>query len=166
MKRYIWIIIFANLLLFLVGFNWSVAQKERTLDRGEFVLLKLAPVDPRSLMQGDYMNLQYDTPFFSDDTISRKGFLVFAVDSNRVAQFVRLQHTQHPLSKDEIAIRYRRNNQFQISPGPNSYFFEEGQSESFEKAKYGGMRIDSKGNPILTGLYDVDLRLIKPRSEY
>ena len=39
--------------------NWSVAQKERLLERGRIVLLELAPVDPRSLMQGDYMALQF-----------------------------------------------------------------------------------------------------------
>ncbi|KIG15596.1 putative membrane protein [Enhygromyxa salina] len=35
-------------------------QKERVLSTGQTVLLPLAPVDPRSLMQGDYMILRYE----------------------------------------------------------------------------------------------------------
>ena len=55
MKKYSSILIIANLVLLLVYFNWSVYQKEQTLKEGQLVLLQLAPVDPRSLMQGDYM---------------------------------------------------------------------------------------------------------------
>ena len=36
-----------------------VVQKERVVRSGNLVLLPLAPVDPRSLMQGDYMILDY-----------------------------------------------------------------------------------------------------------
>ncbi|MFX7329222.1 GDYXXLXY domain-containing protein, partial [Acinetobacter baumannii] len=36
-----------------------MAQKEMLLKEGQLVLLPLAPVDPRSLMQGDYMALRY-----------------------------------------------------------------------------------------------------------
>ena len=57
MKKYSRILIIANLILLLGYFNWSVYQKEQTLKEGQLVLLQLAPVDPRSLMQGDYMGL-------------------------------------------------------------------------------------------------------------
>ena len=59
MKKYSRILIIANLILLLGYFNWSVYQKEQTLKDGQLVLLQLAPVDPRSLMQGDYMRLNY-----------------------------------------------------------------------------------------------------------
>src|SRR5690606_39326084 len=36
-----------------------VVHKQRVLATGQTVLLELAPVDPRSLMQGDYMQLSY-----------------------------------------------------------------------------------------------------------
>ena len=60
MKKYSRILIIANLLLLLGYFNWSVFKKEQTLKDGQLVLLHLAPVDPRSLMQGDYMRLNYE----------------------------------------------------------------------------------------------------------
>jgi uncharacterized membrane-anchored protein len=49
------IAILLNLLLLLGYFNWSALQKEETLAKGRLVLLELAPVAPRSLMQKDYM---------------------------------------------------------------------------------------------------------------
>lgn len=38
---------------------WSVLGFETLLRQGRTVYLELAPVDPRSLMQGDYMALSY-----------------------------------------------------------------------------------------------------------
>ena len=59
MKKYSRILIIANLILLLGYFNWSVYKKEQTLKDGQLILLQLAPVDPRSLMQGDYMRLRW-----------------------------------------------------------------------------------------------------------
>ena len=46
-------------LAILVGINVTVWRFEHAISSGETVLLELAPVDPRSLMQGDYMRLSY-----------------------------------------------------------------------------------------------------------
>ena len=37
----------------------GIVGKERVISRGDVVYLRLAPVDPRSLMQGDYMALNF-----------------------------------------------------------------------------------------------------------
>ena len=50
-------IIAANLLLVLAVVNGAILKKQAVVESGERVVLKLAPVDPRSLMQGDYMIL-------------------------------------------------------------------------------------------------------------
>ena len=55
MKNYKSILILLNLGILLILFNKSLLHKEDTLANGTLVLLELAPVDPRSLMQGDYM---------------------------------------------------------------------------------------------------------------
>ncbi|MCL1480922.1 MAG: GDYXXLXY domain-containing protein [Marinobacter sp.] len=47
------------LLVALAMVNLSVFQKEQQLAHGKVVYLDLAPVDPRSLMQGDYMALSF-----------------------------------------------------------------------------------------------------------
>src|SRR5690606_13387429 len=51
--------ILAGLLVALLVVNISVLRYERILRHGDLVLLELAPLDPRSLMQGDYMRLQF-----------------------------------------------------------------------------------------------------------
>ena len=55
MKNIKWWIILINLILLLVYFNGSIISKEDLLKNGKLILLELAPVDPRSLKQGDYM---------------------------------------------------------------------------------------------------------------
>ena len=43
----------------LLAINVEIAGKERIVRNGETVLLRIAPRDPRSLLQGDYMALRY-----------------------------------------------------------------------------------------------------------
>ena len=45
--------------LILAVVNLAIWQNERLIKQGETLLLELAPVDPRSLMQGDYMALRF-----------------------------------------------------------------------------------------------------------
>ncbi|CAG0878818.1 unnamed protein product [Cyprideis torosa] len=49
----------ATLAIILAVVNWSIVGKEKHLADGRKIYLELAPVDPRSLMQGDYMALRF-----------------------------------------------------------------------------------------------------------
>ena len=53
-------LVWGGLLLALVVVNHGIVKRERILAEGHPLLLELAPVDPRSLMQGDYMRLAYE----------------------------------------------------------------------------------------------------------
>ena len=158
------IIILVNLALLLIYINWSIAAKERTLDNGRLVLLELAPVDPRSLMQGDYMRLNYaiaDT-MRTESGIAKRGYCIVTLDSDNVAQFVRVQKDPEPLKNGEQLIKYFSdgNRLISVHLGAESYFFEEGSGRKYEAAKYGGLKIDSEGNSILVGLYNDEYKLI------
>lgn len=159
MKRISWIIIILNLLVLLATFNYSIASKEQLLKNGELVLLELAPVDPRSLMQGDYMQLRYR--FMNDigdiDSIPKTGFAVVSLDDNKIASFVRFQSDIKPLAKDEHLVEYNRYN-YQVSIGAESFFFQEGKAAVYDSARFGALRIDEHGKSILTGLYDRQLK--------
>lgn len=162
MKKYSRILIIANLILLLGYFNWSVYQKEQTLKDGQLVLLQLAPVDPRSLMQGDYMRLNYkeassDLPDKQTDT---RGYAILRTDSNQVGEIVRLQNTLEPVNDNELVIRYKIINR-RLFLGAESFFFEEGQDTLYQKAVYGGLKVDDKGQSLLVGLYDEDFHLIQ-----
>lgn len=162
MKKYKWIIVFLNLLLLLAYFNYSVVGKEKLLKDGQLVFLELAPVDPRSLMQGDYMVLRYKiAEGVMADSIPKRGYCVVFIDTYGVANRVRFQENPTPLNEDEYAIGYTAARHNNIFIGAESYFFQEGQGEKYSEAKYGGVKLDHNGNSLLTGLYDENLRRIE-----
>jgi len=155
MKKYKWIIILVNLIILLGLFNNSILKKETLLSDGKLILLELAPVDPRSLMQGDYMRLSYViSENIKDESISKRGFCVVKLEENGIAQKVRIQDGRTPLNEKEYLIEYTSNGWRGINIGAESFFFEEGVAEKYENAKYGGIKVDDKGNSILIGLYD------------
>lgn len=170
MKNYKGMLILGNLIVLLIYFNWSVYEKEQTLSQGELILFRLAPVDPRSLMQGDYMALNYEVANLSDlypdnlDSIPKQGYAVIVLDSNQVAKIIRVQSSRQ-LQAGERLIKYQRKHYLSLKLGAESFFFEEGQGSVYEQAVYGGLRIDENGNSILVGLYDADFLLITPQIE-
>lgn len=162
MKNYKGIIILANLFLLLFLFNQSVLKKEAILADGQLVLLKLAPVDPRSLMQGDYMRLRYEmTTRLEVDSIPKRGFCVVTLDEQGVAKRERLQTEQEPVHEGEYLIEYTIQDWRSINIGAESFFFQEGHAQKYEEAEYGGLKIDAKGNSILIGLYDENRQRIE-----
>lgn len=162
MKKYKWILILLNLILLLVYFNYSIAKKEEILKKGQLVLLELAPVDPRSLMQGDYMDLRYKiSEGISPEDIPKRGYCVVRLDSNSVAEKVRFQKDLTPLKEDEYLIEYTASGNRNINIGAESFFFQEGHAQNYENAKYGGVKIDNEGNSLLVGLYNEHLENIE-----
>ncbi len=152
------IVLAANLILVLAFFAFSVAQKETLIAKGTEVLLRLAPVDPRSLMQGDYMALDYEI-MREIGYKSKSGYVVVKVGDDRVAEFVRVQNDKN-VNDGEHLIRFNRQSG-RLSVGADNYFFQEGSAKKFENAKYGLLKVDSDGNSILVGLCDEKGRLIE-----
>jgi uncharacterized membrane-anchored protein len=144
-------------LAILAFVNFGIWRSERLLSEGRIVLLKLSPVDPRSLMQGDYMRLNFEAadaafPFGRPRDGLVDGRIVVAVDAHDVGQFRRFD-SGAPLAPGEVALRYRiRNGQPKFAT--NAYFFEEGQAGAYAKARYGAFRVAEGGEMILTGLRD------------
>lgn len=145
------ILISALALLFAV--NYGIYQKERLLADGELVLMPLAPVDPRSLMQGDYMRLRYavDRQIDTYDA-AEDGFLVLDLDEHRVATLNRIVD-QRDKADGAPVIRYRIR-QGRLKLAGNTYFFQEGTSTTYNGARYGEFRIGSDGSALLTGVRD------------
>jgi uncharacterized membrane-anchored protein len=153
----------ASVILILV--NYSIGQRETLISSGRTVLLELAPVDPRSLMQGDYMSLRIklaNDAFPADKVKEQKdGQLVLAVDARNVATFRRFADTAKPAA-DEALIRYRiRNGQPKFAT--NAFFFQEKQGDYYVDAKYGEFRLSPDGEAILVALRGGDLRPLGPK---
>ena len=159
-----WIIVLATIVVLAVV-NWAIWQKERHLAEGEIIYLELAPVDPRSLMQGDYMALnfalgnQIQSALLQQNEVPQdevqqaaNGYVVVRLDAQRIAHFQRLDGGTS-LRDDERRLRYRLRNG-QIRFATDAFFFQEGQAERYEPASYGQMRVNDKGEPLLAALYD------------
>lgn len=154
-------LILLNLGLLLAYLCFYLVGKEEILRDGDLILLELAPVDPRSLIQGDYMTLNYAiSRGINHDSIPKKGYVVVRRNAEGVAEKIRLQPNTEPLAQGEYLINYTRPN-WRINIGAESYFFQEGTATTYETAKYGGLRVDNRGNSLLVGLYDEERRLLE-----
>ena len=146
--------IFAGLALALGVPNVAIVQKERLLATGATMLVELAPVDPRSLIQGDYMRLDYAIArSLTEPGIPRDGRLVVRADSDSVARFVRVHEPRTALQSGERLLRYRRR-AGRARIGSDAFFFQEGHANRYETAKYGELRVDRTGTSVLVGLRD------------
>lgn len=140
--------------------NYAIYSKERLLAEGRIVLLELAPVDPRSLMQGDYMALRFQVADAAlgrsrIDAGMRDGHIVLKVDARGVGSFARFDDDT-ALAADEVRMRYRiRNDQARFAT--NAFFFQEGDAGLYEAARYGEFRVGANGEAILTGMRGGDL---------
>ncbi|MBQ2096858.1 MAG: GDYXXLXY domain-containing protein, partial [Bacteroidales bacterium] len=128
------IILAINLMLVLVFFVLSVLSKEATLANSRQILVQLAPVDPRSLMQGDYMALNYSITGRIWDNGGK--YVVVKVDDDNVATFVR-QQDDKTLNDGELLIRWTTNKRGRKSIGADNYFFQEGTGDKYAVAHYG-----------------------------
>lgn len=142
-------------LAIVAGINTTVWRYERAMSSGEVVLLRLAPVDPRSLMQGDYMRLNYEIArelASSDAREKGRDTLVIRLDAHQVATLVADGKPDQLASDERLLQVHQSERQWQI--GPDAYFFEEGTGEQYETARYGEFRLQADGKTLLVGLRD------------
>lgn len=153
-----WLAILTTLLL-LAGVNYEIAASEALLRNGRQFYLELAPVDPRSLMQGDYMALNYAVAnaIREHSGSLEQGWVVLTLDSRGVAGDPRAAFELQNLKPEEVAMRFVRDG-WRIRIGSDAYFFEEGQGERYTAARYGVFRSDGSGKVLLTGLVDQDFK--------
>lgn len=151
-------VIFGGLALALLGPTALIVQKEHLLSSGRPVLLELTPVDPRSLMEGDYMTLDYAVARqrgWDNEGQPHDGNLVLTLDGNGVGTFVRFHEPGSVLGPNEFLLRYRQRGG-RVRLGANAFFFQEGHANRYARAKYGELRVASNGSSVLVGLRDGD----------
>ena len=155
--------------LFILGaINVSIWHKEQLLTNGKTVFLALAPVDPRSLMQGDYMALRFKLErdiapqLTHDKTQNDDGYVVVNINAQGVGEFAQLQDTlPNAVNPQQVAMRYRVR-EGKIKFATNAFFFEEGKAAVFQPARFGEFRLDEDGELLLTGLRDGEMRALEP----
>jgi uncharacterized membrane-anchored protein len=146
-------LVWGGLALVVVVFLGLVAQKEAVLRDGQPLLLRLGPVDPRSLIEGDYMRLAYEIQAQADWPVDGK--LVVRKDADGVGHLVRLHMPGEPLAPGEMLLRYRRR-RWQTRLGAEAFYFQEGTAGRYANACYGELRVTPSGESVLVGLRDAD----------
>lgn len=159
MKKVIFLI--SSILVFS-ALNYSIYEKEKIIDNGEIVYLKLAPVDPRSLMQGDYMALRYETESLIKSYEDAE-YLVVKLDSQRVGIFDRIYHNEHLANNEKL---FHFNLKYQTTEiVPRSFMFQEGHANVYSAAKYGIFKFKGDRSYVLVGLADDNFQQLKPKPD-
>ena len=171
MKRARWMIALAGLVLILALANWHIVQKRAVIADGQVLLLELRPADPRSLLQGDYMALALADAAMPSATViedlSYRGTVILALDESRVGRYARLDDGS-TLQDGELRVQYRRHEDWgghRLDYGAQSFFFESGDAERYEQARYAMLRVAEDGSTVLTDLAGEDRVAIKPSTD-
>ena len=152
------IVVAVAVLVILSIINIEIVGKQRILSNGTTVLLRLAPVDPRSLLQGDYMALRYAlsgrVADAADEAQVSDGLAVITLDDEGAAEFVRI-HNGQELLQSELLLRFRKRGE-SVRLASDAFFFEEGSWDEYRGARYGELRVSRNGSAVLIGLRDID----------
>ena len=167
------------LIALLGAVNYKVQQFEDVLATGKPVVLKIAPADPRSLMQGDYMVLNYailselqQSQFSSESNESnettgidelspsgKKAYILVHLDKNHVATLCEAQSEiptdfKHCTPNVYLPIRYKG---WSPELPSQDYFFAEGKGEYYAQSEYAEYRFKD-GILLLARLLDKDFK--------
>ncbi len=142
--------------------NGLIWQKERLIAQGKPVFVKLAPVDPRSLIQGDYMRLNYalpTPPALAESTgpWQPRPRIEGRLDERGVLGDARLLGPDAPPTPGWQPLELSPvNGRWTLVS--DAWYFQEGQEPQFRAASYGEFRVLPDGRALLVGLADKDLR--------
>ena len=144
-----WLVV-AGQLVFLLGF---IAVKEVSLRTGTEVVLQTVPVDPRSLLQGDYAIVDYEIadlpPFMQDNPVGETVYIVLQEDADvwRGAWYA----DSLRLVEGEVFIKGRVDRMGHADFGIGTYFVPEGTGHIIERAQDVKVvvKLDADGNAII-----------------
>ena len=173
-------IIITIIVLGVIVYAFQVkADRDQLILTGKEILLELAPVDPLSLLQGQYMIINFalereEIEIKDQDVnsgrihLSPNGFttIVLRYNESGVANFNRFKDDQL-LASNEILFKIkarrhwrdnRSENSYRIDVEQESFLFKENTEKKYEeKAKYGVFKVGPDGDYVLVDLADKDL---------
>jgi uncharacterized membrane-anchored protein/uncharacterized membrane protein len=135
----------------------QIGRSEKLLAEGQSIKLELAPIDPRSLLQGDYVRLRFDiseppAQWENEHDYRTKISVVLTPDTNGVYRLKSARKPGEVLQQGEVAINGRYEHS-RIIYGLESYFVPEGTGLEVERtAKYAEVKVAASGDAILVRL--------------
>ena len=136
--------------------NVGIWQKQQLIEHGRPVFVELAPVDPRSLTQGDYMQLAYRLPDAASQRhlapaakVSRPR-VVARLDDRGIARIDRLADGTS-LAAGELLIELTPKGGRWVIVS-DAWFFREGEAQRWQRARYAEFRVAPDGRALLVDL--------------
>ncbi|WP_066805028.1 GDYXXLXY domain-containing protein [Moraxella oblonga] len=157
-------------LFFIIGF-------ENHKKQGDDLYVALAPLDPRSLLQGDYMALNYDLNItnpnvqfdesgeevwnsdwhYDNAHIKDKGHITLWITKDKNNKLIKSDFQKHD-NTVALIVKNPTNYLNDLYPAAKSFLFAEGLAKCYEKAKYAHLKLTKKGKPLLVDLVGEDFR--------
>lgn len=162
MKKYFSLILALATILFFAAL---VVKNEWHLHHSKSIFIELKPVDPRSILQGDYMALAYELHLQSLKALARSEgealeqvifnrssvpAKVILDSQNRVVGTV--LDTNNSFTGQRLILKNSENRLQALYPASRSFLFAEGLAQCYEKAKYAEFKVNPKGEAILSDL--------------
>ena len=162
LKIAFWVTIAGQIILLLA----FIAVKENTLRSGTSVLLQTAPIDPRSLLQGDFAILDYEIaelPDFAKGTPQGTRFYVDLFGDGDGVWRARNYLYEKPGS-NRVFIKGTVNSRGRLEFGIDTFFVPEGTGHIIERSRdvKALVSVDSNGTAVIEDLI-VDGSLFDPR---
>jgi uncharacterized membrane-anchored protein/uncharacterized membrane protein len=142
--------------------GYQVYSNETLLQNGETVKLELRPVDPRSLLQGDYVELNYTISQLEDISVESNGPITIVLRKNAegvheyagIYRFDGDWNTSYTRSNGDILLNGKVTSSWgngtQVTYGIENFFIPEGTGLNIEgKIKYAIVKVSDKGDAIL-----------------
>ncbi|MGR3765989.1 GDYXXLXY domain-containing protein [Rossellomorea sp. NS-SX7] len=158
------------LIIFLQGgwIGYSVYSNETLLQNGETILLELQPVDPRSLLQGDYVQLNYTISQLERTSIDDTGPITIVLRKNAqgIHEYTGVYsmrdgdwNTPYEKKPGDVLLNGKVTGSWdhtaQATYGIEHFFIPEGTGLDVEgKVKTAVVKVSDKGNGILVRLQD------------
>lgn len=148
------------LLQFLLT-GYQVYSSESILSKGATIKLELVPVDPRSLLQGDYVRIGYTISTLEGEDFSsgEKIRVVLRKQSDNVYDYAGYYETAGNWNKPytaeptDVIINGKTVGGSQIEYGIESYFVPEGTGLVVERnAKFATIKVGANGDALLESL--------------
>ncbi|RXI96392.1 DUF2157 domain-containing protein [Anaerobacillus alkaliphilus] len=157
--RWKWIAAIIALQLLITGVQ--IGKSELLLSQGEMVKLRLEPVDPRSLIQGDYVIVNYDISTIDIEGYDRLGKIDVLLRENQdgIYEYGGIYKSSNGFNQPYIAqegdvfITGKHVGYNRIQYGIENYFIEEGTGAEVERTmRHAYVKVSKSGDAILISI--------------
>ena len=136
MSRRVMILFFAVVAVQVIGLVIFAGVRQSALTQGREVTLQTVPVDPRSLLQGDYAILDYEIAELPDWRRDEPaGATVYVILRECGAVWCAARHDTRRPDSGEVYIRGAVNDRGRLDFGIGTYFVPEGTGQMIETAE-------------------------------